>query len=168
MDARQLEQSPNDTGMTYTSFCSDARIWCRDHGIPKGNVSCSLETLNTPRQMKLLGRLRLAPRSEVAHLSVITVISKKHFGTNEQDFPIQANDSTIVSNVSMLNGHCPDRQYTFKISGKTRAAVPVIELTSNVQQNIIARCIRQDSFKHFPTCQEQVLFPIRVGSAIGF
>lgn len=61
------------------------------------------------------------------HFSIVSVVCEVHFRPDEEDFAIQADHTTVVSHISVLNWH------------------------SNIQQDITARLICQDSFQHFPT-----------------
>lgn len=91
--------------MTYTCFCTNACVWRRYNRITKSDMRCALKSLNATRQMELLSYPWLTPGSKVSHLSVVSVIRKKHLRPDEQDLPVQANNSTIVSNISVLYGH---------------------------------------------------------------
>lgn len=94
----------------------------------------ALQSLNASWKMVLLRGSRLAPRSKMPHFSIVSVVCEVHFWSDEEDFAIQADHTTVVSDISVLNWH------------------------SNIQKDITARFIRQDSFQHFPTSKEQILF----------
>jgi hypothetical protein len=90
----------------------------------------ALQRLNASWKMVLFRDSWLAPRSEMPHFSVVSVVCEVHFRPDEEDFAIQADHTTVVSDISVLNWH------------------------SNVQKNITAGFIRQDPFQHFPTCKK--------------
>lgn len=73
----------------------------------------------------------------MAHLSVVAVICKIHFRPDQKDFSIQADYSTVVPHISVLDGHFETSVFT---TSKSRLCI----LTSNVQQNVIAGLIGQD------------------------
>lgn len=44
----------------------------------------------------------------MAHLPVVAVICKIHFRPDQKDFAVQADDSAVVSDISVLDGHYAD------------------------------------------------------------
>lgn len=133
MDVRILGRN------AYTCLRANTCIRSRNHCISKGNVRCSLQTLNASWEMILFSYSRLAPGSKMPHLSVVAIICKIHLGPDQEDFAVQADYSTIVSNISVLDGHYPGCK-----SPKLSDSLIACNLTSNVQQNIIAGLISQD------------------------
>ena len=45
------------------------------------------------------------PRNEVSHLSVVSIVGKIQLRPNEQDLPIQDDDTTVVPVVAMHDRH---------------------------------------------------------------
>lgn len=51
---------------------------------------------NKSREIEIFDLPVLVPRGEVTQLSVIPIISKPHLWTNEEDFAVENDDSTVV------------------------------------------------------------------------
>jgi len=55
--------------------------------------------LDYPWEEVVLPLVVLHPRCEVSHLTVVSIISKPHLGTNEENLLVVDNDATVVYHV---------------------------------------------------------------------
>lgn len=73
--------------------------------------------------------LRSAPRNKISHFAVVAIVRQPNFRPNQQDLAIQANDAAVEAAVSVHHRH------------------------SNVEQDSMARLIREDLMEHLPTVE---------------
>lgn len=81
----------------------------------------------------------------MAHLSVVAIICKIHFGSDQQNLAVQADDSAVVSDISMLDGHCTDQfhiaqnhildAFSLPISNKISLQDSSVKIFSSISQH---------------------------------
>ncbi len=73
----------------------------------RANKTCiylTSDRLDNSRQIMVLSLTMLLPRCEVTHFPIITVIGEPHLWTDQDDFAVVNNDTTIVVDVLVNNG----------------------------------------------------------------
>jgi len=110
--------------------------------VSKWDVGLALEDLQHLRQMILLPLGRSHPRGEETHFAVVAVIGQEHLGADEHNLSVQADDSAVVVDISVL-----DRK-------------------ANVKQDVVTRSIREDLDEHLKRVQIGVLFTEVVLAAV--
>ena len=103
-------------------------------------------------QVVVLNLTMLHPRSEVAHLPVVTVIGQPHLRANMQDLVVVNDYATVVDNVLMHDWP----RITLSVSSKS--IYENVHIHANVAQDSIGVGRLQDLRQNFPRVKHRVTY----------
>lgn len=146
-----ITQSPNGT-----FFYPDLRQYIPAY--VQGTYLIS-DGLDYPREEVVFPLVVLHPRREVSHLTVVSIISKPHLGTNEENLLVVDNDATVVYHILMC-----DRPWDRMMMKDERNVVEEIHVHPNVTKNAHRIIARKNFRKDFPRVQDGVACDRKVDS----